>query len=1126
MAEYLYVPNNADSAFESKDGSGKWIDSTIQFQPGNSPVPSLNQRDWSVSSDSGAPSSAMLQNEKLNDPTSHLADAFLEKETDGDQSQVRKSQLSHSRSFPGLQHLQAHDQELNYRAGSASLEVPQPREFHAYSFESNLNPASSIFLPENLASHRLAPQGIDSKYGQIQARMRSCSNISLGSSAGFSSHLRSRSDSEGSNSWVGLHTPITPEELALQSSGYKTDMESYRSQGNSQAQQLGFDTSDLSSTENHPASAPIDHSLSSGLYMIGNQAVLSAISDSSDYSSFQSAQHAYASSVFPPPPVLQNIRSGCANRRAQAENSSPNGRKQSPLYWESNPCNVQLAQSASSNHGSRQSSYTRANSTESSVIARNRSSSSTPADATEDLGRWDPQTLATSVQLPNQMGNQLAGLHLEDSDLSSLSAEYGPPRTLLPRSEREALLAPFIRMYLSSTNRFLLGERTVLVLSGKVAQKSYGAEKRFLCPPPSALLLGCSWWAAAEADPRRPMAIPNRLALHPPTTIISMSGEHSIVAEAYAEWMSMSGHVVGDQASLEDVVIAGRCVGKQLHISEVDEKTKKVEALVQVIAPGFGPPEARHIGTFPSKPIKVISKPSKKRQSIKNLDLCIHHGTTIALFNRLRSQTVSTKYLCVSGPSASFPAGDWRAMSGMEEKPFAPAEDATCFVARTSAWDPFIVYLADPLKPASVSENSSAPPPLPGYPRAPSNALPLSPSGSPIPIYYNQPIVLQCLSTAVVSPVMIIRKVDKGSTATGGANLEGSGSSGGRDMPVAPGEVLGDPVSQLHKIALEVMSDPRSAYSNLGTSPFAGFPGSGSFLACLGENVGVHRAESGRQPAPPLSTPPSSASSVKSFGTSTHDALVEAAYMAAQLNQTISVNPNLRIRGVTPQAARNVEVGSSDGGKVKRIKKTSSSLSVGRSGLKGRRRAGSISSSGGIEDMGSESSDGNGHCSPMYPHASKVWTIDCGEPAVWTIVGCDVERHTFWIPPVLLDGKPSSPVSPGTVSEVFTMPIPFHPIGYETATPIPVIAKYLPPNPTSANPNDLKMITIYGANFSPHLHVWFGDTPSPNVEHKCAEVILAEPPTHAVDGQGPSSLQIILVREDGVVFPSKVRNKS
>lgn len=46
-----------------------------------------------------------------------------------------------------------------------------------------------------------------------------------------------------------------------------------------------------------------------------------------------------------------------------------------------------------------------------------------------------------------------------------------------------------------------------------------------------------------------------------------MSGEHSIPSEAYSEWMSISGHVVGDQASLDDVVIAGRCVGKQVSAS-------------------------------------------------------------------------------------------------------------------------------------------------------------------------------------------------------------------------------------------------------------------------------------------------------------------------------------------------------------------------------------------------------------------------------------------------------------------------------------------------------------------------------------------------------------------------------
>lgn len=153
-------------------------------------------------------------------------------------------------------------------------------------------------------------------------------------------------------------------------------------------------------------------------------------------------------------------------------------------------------------------------------------------------------------------------------------------------------------------------------MTSKVAQKSYKSEKRFFCPPPACILIGNSWWGTSSQH----TTIAASPVLLPPSMVISIEGEAVPTEDGTIEWSAASGQIFDAMNPLVDTTFIGRSIGRQLFISDENENKKHVEAIVKMVTPvGANEPE-RVLGMFRSRPIKVISKPSKKKQSPKNLE--------------------------------------------------------------------------------------------------------------------------------------------------------------------------------------------------------------------------------------------------------------------------------------------------------------------------------------------------------------------------------------------------------------------------------------------------------------------------------------------------------------------------
>eukprot|EP00045_Choanoeca_perplexa_P018639 m.293233 g.293233 ORF g.293233 m.293233 type:complete len:659 (-) comp19553_c0_seq1:66-2042(-) len=159
------------------------------------------------------------------------------------------------------------------------------------------------------------------------------------------------------------------------------------------------------------------------------------------------------------------------------------------------------------------------------------------------------------------------------------------------------------------------GDMRLVLLHPRVVQKSYGSEKRFFCPPPAMVLRGKGWF--------------QNVALGDVQMYVNMhmdpdKGEHQ-------------------QVHLETFGEEARGTARSLYIPDSDKRKSFCLHIKTFFAKGEA---GRDVGTFASKPLRVISKPSKKKQSTKtNPDMCMEDGCEIVLFNRMRTSAATTRYL-------------------------------------------------------------------------------------------------------------------------------------------------------------------------------------------------------------------------------------------------------------------------------------------------------------------------------------------------------------------------------------------------------------------------------------------------------------------------------------------------
>ncbi|GJJ08876.1 hypothetical protein Clacol_003096 [Clathrus columnatus] len=280
------------------------------------------------------------------------------------------------------------------------------------------------------------------------------------------------------------------------------------------------------------------------------------------------------------------------------------------------------------------------------------------------------------------------------------------------QDELQSKIRRIVRDHLTMDYARVMSMTTVVCLHAAVAQKSYGSEKRFLCPPPIVRI-------------ETPYSeLKNQ---HLAMSIVTESGERGPEQRSPLDNNMIASfkylHVSGTAKSKSFQLALDVSEPSIPHVNPDTPSTSTAVASHESSIPG------RIWASFDSAPVTIISKPSKKTAKTRNISSCILAGGPVSLFNRINSQTVRTKYMTI---------------------------EHTQLCASNLSWSAFnvnVVRRPHDLMLANQTLQSSSSQSHPNqHPNLP----------SPLPVIYGCEIQLVDTLTGIATSPLIIRKVDKG----------------------------------------------------------------------------------------------------------------------------------------------------------------------------------------------------------------------------------------------------------------------------------------------------------------------------------------------------------------------------